>query len=129
MKIEHMAWQVLDPHAVAAWYVEHLGFTIKRSAREPVPVVFMADGSGQVMIEVYCNPKAPVFDYAKLDPLQLHLAFVSDDIPGDTHRLLSAGCELVQEIGDGSPDADHITMLRDPFGFAIQFCRRAEPMV
>lgn len=129
MNIEHIAWQVQDPHAVAHWYVKHLGFTIKRSAREPVPVVFMADSSDQIMIEIYNNPKAAIFDYEQLDPLQLHLAFKCDQVTSESKRLLEAGCTQVQEIGDGSPGTDHIMMLRDPFGFAIQLCRRAEPMV
>lgn len=129
MRIEHVAWQVNDPAAVADWYCRHLGFTVKRAADAPHPVRFIADGSGRVMLEVYHNPKAPVFDYAALDPLQLHLAFACDDIDGTVERLTAAGCALVETIGDGSPDADHIAMLRDPFGFAIQFCRRAEPMV
>lgn len=129
MQIEHIAWQVDDPHKVADWYVNHMGFTIKRSAHEPVPVVFMADGSDRIMLEIYNNPKASILDYANLDPLQLHLAFTSQDIPADMHRLIAAGCTFVQEIGDGSSDTDHIIMLRDPFGFAIQLCRRADPMV
>jgi hypothetical protein len=129
MHIEHVAWQVEDPHTVADWYVHHLGFTIKRSAHEPVPVVFMADSSNRMLIEIYNNPKAPILDYAQLDPLQLHLAFTSEDISTDTQRLIAAGCKLVQEIGNGSPETDHITMFRDPFGFAIQLCRRADPMV
>ncbi len=129
MNIEHIAWQVENPHIVADWYVKHLGFTIKRSAQEPVPVVFMADGSNRMMIEIYNNPDAAILDYAKLDPLQLHLAFTSLDIPSDSQRLIKAGCNFVQEIGDGSSDNDHIIMLRDPFGFAIQLCRRAKPML
>lgn len=129
MKIEHVAWQVRDPFKVAAWYVQHLGFSIRKSAREPVPVIFMADSSGSVMLEIYNNPKAPILDYATMDPLQLHLAFACPDIPGTTKRLLAADCTIIQEIGDGSPEIDHIMLLRDPFGFAIQLCRRVKPML
>jgi glyoxylase I family protein len=28
MKIEHIAFNVADPVAVAAWYAEHLGLTV-----------------------------------------------------------------------------------------------------
>ena len=56
MKIEHFAYQVADPFAVADWYTKHFGFVVKRSAESPVPVCFVADGSGQVMIEIYNNP-------------------------------------------------------------------------
>ncbi len=129
MEIEHIAWQVEAPRAVAEWYCAHLGFTIKRHVDNEAQAYFLADGSGRVMIEIYHNPRVPVLDYAALDPLQLHLAFRCEDIPGTASRLTDAGCTVVEQIGDGSPDADHILMLRDPFGFAIQFCRRARPMV
>ena len=45
MKIEHMAFQVDDPGAMGDWYCEHLGFSVKRTADEPVPVRFLADDS------------------------------------------------------------------------------------
>lgn len=129
MRIEHVAWQVENPGAVAAWYCKHLGFTIKRHVDNEAQAYFLADASDRVMIEIYHNTRAPVFDYKALDPLQLHLAFTCDDIPGTVQRLTEAGATMVEEIGDGSPDTDHIAMMRDPFGLAIQFCRRAELMV
>ena len=30
MRIEHVAFNVPDPLAMARWYVEHLGFEVKR---------------------------------------------------------------------------------------------------
>ena len=36
MKIEHIAFQVADPAAMADWYAEHLGFCVRRSSDEPV---------------------------------------------------------------------------------------------
>jgi len=30
MQVEHVAWQVNDPLAVAQWYVKHLGFRVLR---------------------------------------------------------------------------------------------------
>ena len=35
VKIEHLAWNVEDPISVARWYVENLGFTIKRQIDAP----------------------------------------------------------------------------------------------
>ena len=55
MKIEHWGYQVADPVAVAQWYSEHLGFTIKRASDSPAKTHFLADGAGQVMIEIYCK--------------------------------------------------------------------------
>ncbi len=128
MRIEHVALQVDRPGDVADWYVQHLGFTIRRSADTPVPVRFLADGSGQVMLEVYRNPSVSVPAYETMDPLLLHLAFVCADIPAERARLIQAGCRPVGEI-DELPNGDAVAMLRDPWGLAIQLARRAEPMV
>ena len=127
MKIEHFAYQVENPARVADWYGRHLGFTVKRAAEEPVPVRFMADESGQVMIEIYNNPAVCTPDYASMDPLILHMAFVCDDIPRTIQRLSSVGAELLSE--DTTPAGDTLAMLRDPWGLAIQLCCRAVPMV
>ncbi len=81
MKIEHFAYQVAEPGAVAQWYCAHLGFTVARSYEEPVSCRFLADETGAVMIEIYYNPRVEVPPYAEMDPLVLHLAFVCSDLP------------------------------------------------
>ncbi len=128
MRIEHMGIQVRDPAAMADWYVSHLGFTCRRSGDAPVPVRFIADGSGKVMLEVYHNPSVPVPDYASMDPLHLHIAFACEDVAGTAQRLARAGATIVSgpEI---KPNGDELAMLRDPWGLAIQLCRRGSPMV
>lgn len=128
MQIEHAGIQVKDPVKMADWYVTHLGFKCVRSGDSPVPVRFIADGSGKVMLEVYNNPEVAVPDYAAMDPLHLHVAFTCAD-PGPTaRRLLSAGARMVSgpEI---KPNGDELVMLRDPWGLPIQLCKRANPMV
>ena len=55
MKIEHVALNVPDPLAMARWYVEHLGLTVKRRAMEAPYAHFLADDSGTVMVELYGN--------------------------------------------------------------------------
>ena len=77
VKIEHFALQVSDPVAMAEWYVKHLGFSVARASGEPAHGRFLLDGGGSVMLEIYRNPKASVPDYSKMDPLLLHLAFVT----------------------------------------------------
>ncbi len=128
MKIEHFAYQVEKPAKVADWYGEHLGFTVKRGSDTPVPVRFLADESGDVMIEIYNNPKVTTPEYGSMDPLILHLAFVCDTVPATAERLVAAGAELIigpEKLGNG----DELAMLRDPWGLAIQLCYRAEPMI
>jgi len=128
MKIEHVAWQVADPVAVAGWYVEHLGFNIRRQFDDGARARFLADDSGAVMLEVYHNDAAPMPDYPATDPLVLHLALLSDDPDADADRLAAAGATRV----DGpftAPNGDRLAMLRDPWGFPLQLCKRSEPMI
>ena len=56
MKIEHVAFNVADPVAVAAWYVEYLDMSVVRKLDIAAQTHFLADSSGQVMIEIYNNP-------------------------------------------------------------------------
>jgi catechol 2,3-dioxygenase-like lactoylglutathione lyase family enzyme len=127
MKIEHFALNVADPVAVAAWYTKHLGLKVVRAAKDAARTHFLADSSGTVMLEIYNNPPDQVPPYAKMDPLLLHIAFVSKDPEADKTALLAAGATLVvdQRLDDGS----HLVMLRDPWGLAIQLCKRAVPML
>ncbi len=127
MRIEHFAFNVQDPIAVAAWYCEHLGFTIKRKLDGAPHTHFLADTTDHVMVEIYKNPPDQVPDYPAMNPLTLHLAFVSEDPYQDAEQLCRAGCKLVDEVlpNDGSV----LLMLKDPWGFAIQLCKRAQPMV
>ena len=128
MKIEHTAYQVEDPVAVARWYVEHLGLTVKRAQHERPFGQFLADDGDTVMLEFYNNPKVRVPDYKAIDPLILHIAFWTDDVEATRARLLASGASaegeaLVTAAGD------HVAMLRDPWGLAIQFVHRAQPMI
>ena len=93
-----------------------------------MPVRFIADEGNKVMLEVYNNPEVQVPDYAAMNPLHLHVAFVCDDPGGTARRLVHAGAKLVSgpEI---KPNGDELVMLRDPWGLPIQLCRRASPMV
>lgn len=125
MRIEHAGIQVKDPAAMADWYVAQLGFKCVRSADTPVPVRFIADESGRVMLEVYHNPDIGVPDYAVMDPLHLHVAFVRNDPGGTAKRLVRAGAALVSgpEI---QPNGDELVMLRDPC--ACRFSFAAAPL-
>jgi glyoxylase I family protein len=127
LAVEHVAWQAQDPEAVADWYSKHLGFRVVRKNNDPARTHFIADSVGKVLVEIYNNPAAAVPDYSKMHFLQLHLAFVSDDPAGDRDRLLNAGCTIAEELRT-TPAGDTLCMMRDPFGFAIQLCKRAKPM-
>jgi catechol 2,3-dioxygenase-like lactoylglutathione lyase family enzyme len=123
MKMEHVALNVSDPVAMAAWYKEHLGFEIAKSLTTPPYTTFLRESSGTMMIEIYCNPPDQVPSYFEMNPLQLHLAFVSEDPEADKSRLLSAGATLANDAH--LPDGSHLITLRDPWGLAIQLCKRS----
>jgi catechol 2,3-dioxygenase-like lactoylglutathione lyase family enzyme len=127
MKIEHFALQVPDPAAMAAWYVEHLGCSIARVAGGPASIHFLRDGAGTSMLELYSNPKVPVPDYRSMDPLLVHVAFVSADPAADRDRLVAAGAAVVDDLVR-TPAGDELVMLRDPWGIALQLARRVQPM-
>lgn len=127
MKLEHFALNVEEPVAMAEWYVEYLGLQVVRQMKEPPYTAFLADTSGRIMIEIYKNPADEVPAYRNMDPLLVHLAFVSAQPEEDKERLLKAGASLVteQHLKDGS----HLIMMRDPWGLAVQLCKRGVPML
>ena len=125
MKFEHFGLNVPDARAAGRWYVEHLGFTLARSRDEAPYTRFLADENGRVAIELYTNPTAAIPDYAKQHPLVFHFAVVSKDVAADRARLEQAGATLVVE--DVLPDGSRLTMMRDPWGVALQLCQRAQP--
>ena len=122
MKIEHFAFNVSAPIEIAAWYVANLGMTVTLKLDEAPHTHFLTDSSGSVMIEIYNNPVNEVPDYANMDPLIIHLAFVSEDPLADQIKLIAAGATFYIEthFADGS----YLVMLRDPWGLPIQLCKR-----
>ena len=124
MKIEHIATNVADPVAVAAWYCEHLGMRIVRHKPEPAEMHFLTDEAGS-MWEIYRNPPDNIPNYAAMDSLQLHLAFVSEDPAVDSDRLIAAGASKESEAN--LPDGSQLVMLRDPWGLTLQLCKRGTP--
>ena len=127
MKIEHAAWTVADPPALADWYCRNLGMSIVRNVGGVAQTHFLADATGRVLLEVYHNPKVSVPDYRRMDPLILHLAFAVDDVDRERTRLIAAGATAE---GDAmtTPAGDRMAMLRDPWGFPIQLVKRAQAM-
>ncbi len=127
MKMEHVALNVSDPVGMAAWYVKHLGFKLARSLPSPPYTTFLMESGGGMMLEIYHSPPDQVPDYRSMNPLQLHVAFVSNDPDADRDRLQAAGATLVQD--QLLPDGSRIIILRDPWGLAIQLCKRASPLL
>ena len=74
VKIEHAAYQVGDPVALARWYVDHLGMTVKRAQTTSPFGHFLADDGDAVMLEFYANPRVQIPDYRAMDPTLFHPA-------------------------------------------------------
>lgn len=125
--VEHIAWQVEDPDAVAEWYGEHFGFTVRRRLNNAARALFLADASGHVVLEIYNNPAAPVPRYSDQSPLLLHLAFAVTDPVAVRDALLQAGASIAEELVV-TPAGDQLVMMRDPWGFAIQLVCRKEAL-
>lgn len=128
MRIEHVALNVTQPLEMSRWYVEHLGFTVKRRYMEAPWGHFLADSSGKVMLELYGNTEVPRLDLAAVAPPALHFAFTSTDVDADVKRLQAAGATLVSGP-ESAPNADRLAMLRDPWGVCLQLVSRSQPMV
>lgn len=128
MRIEHIAINVEDPLAMAKWYCENLEMKIVRQGPPPVNAHFLSDSGGNVLLEIYHNPPDTVPDYASMDPLLFHIAFVADDIKKICRKLVSAGATIVSDLST-TPAGDEFAIVRDPWGVSIQFIKRAEPML
>lgn len=127
MKLEHVAFNSAAPKEIAAWYAKNLGMEIVYQ-RDTAPFThFLADDSGQITIEFYLNPPDRVPDYASMDPLLLHLAFVSNDPTLDKDRLVAAGATFYSD--QTNPEGTRLVMLRDPWGLPLQLCKRIAPVL
>ena len=128
MNIEHIALNVSDSRAFCDWYVKHLGMRIVRAVEEPPWTRFMADELGRTVLEIYQNEKIAVPDYFAMDPMTLHIAFISKDVAGDHDRLVNAGGKpaIAQYT---TPTGDEMAFLRDPWGVTIQLIKRGKPLI
>lgn len=128
MRLEHVAIDVHDPVAMAAWYVENLGMTVVRSEHVSPFAHFLADGTGQSVIEIYNNPATTVPDYSTVHPLQQHFAFNVDDMEQTHAALVAAGATAAGPINT-TPAGDQLAFLRDPWDVTIQLVKRNVPLL
>ena len=128
MRLEHIAFNVADSAAVAAWYAENLDMRIVRAFDEPPYIHFLADSAGKSLIEIYSNPLGAVIDYSDHHAVTFHLAFAVDDMDAARERLTAAGATLDGDI-DNRANGDRLAFLRDPWGSAIQLVQRVQPMI
>jgi glyoxylase I family protein len=125
MKLEHVAYQVAEPQAMAQWYCEHLGMTIAHQVEDFCFFLVASDGEG--MLEIYRNPAEPVPDWSARTAVEMHIAFWSDDVQADFDRLIAAGAAEILPPQQLNADVMH-TMIRDPWGTALQLIHRTRKM-
>lgn len=128
MRLEHIAFNVVDSGALAAWYVANFDMKIVRSFDEPPYIHFLSDSAGKSLIEIYSNPLGEVIDYGAQHAVAFHLAFAVDDIEAVRQRLVAAGAALDGDI-DHRANGDKLAFLRDPWGYAIQLVQRVQRMI
>lgn len=128
MKIEHFAFNVKDPVAMADWYVANLGMKIVRSGPEPINIRFLADDNNETLIEIYTNPLGNYVEYKDMHPVTFHIAFTVDDIQAEIDRLVAAGGTWNGEI-ETTALGDQLTFVRDPWGYPVQLAKRKNSLV
>lgn len=128
IRLEHVAINVENPVGMADWYCENLGMKIVRKGPPPANMRFICDAGGNMMLEIYHNPPDAVPDYASMNPLTLHIAFMVDDVKGICRKLVAAGATVATEA-TVTDSGDELAMLRDPWGVPIQILTRANPML
>jgi uncharacterized glyoxalase superfamily protein PhnB len=119
---------VADPQSVANWYVENLGMKVVRQSGPPSFTHFVADDGTHMMIELSTNTTAPILDLSKFNTVSLHFAFVVEDVRSLRTGLIEAGATLAEEIRETNA-GDQVLVLRDPWGFPIQFIKRTEALL
>jgi glyoxylase I family protein len=127
MKIEHIGLSVSKPISMANWYVEHLGFIIRRQdGNDQKGLAFISDPEQETMLELFDNNVTPPLVSYALSPAAVHIAINSHDPDADMQRLIKAGAVHLE----GDPKkatGDVLVLLRDPWGMTIQLAKRAKP--
>jgi glyoxylase I family protein len=123
-QIEHIGFVVTNPCGAADWYAKNLGFTILRKA-DNNSVAFIQEPGCGLIFELIGNPEIHSIDKDLTHPLQVHIAFKSQNIQADIRRLTNAGASFVMDCKTDDPKAK-VCILKDPFGLYIQLARRKD---
>jgi len=126
LRIEHVGVLVTDPVGMARWYESALGFEVRVAAEgTDKAVAFLADCTGNVVLEFGRVPGGEPLVQHTTQPLQFHIAFESEDPDEDAKRLIEHGASFI-EVCTVRCAGDRVLLLRDPWGHTIQLVRRAK---
>jgi glyoxylase I family protein len=122
--IEHTAIASPDPHRLAAWYVEHLDFTINyRSSNSRTVFVKAADGSMLEIIESN-TAQRPALDMKA--PGLRHLAITVTDFDAVYARLKSKAVPFLTE--PEKKGGNSLVFFTDPDGNILHLLQREKPL-
>lgn len=127
MRIEHLAFNVSEPTKMAEWYTKNLNLRVLRRSKNETQAHFLCDEAGSVVLELFRQVKAPIPNYAAMDPMTLHVAFLAGDVETERRRLIEAGATPVGDTTTNE-DGDQLAMVRDPWGLAVQLVKRAKSL-
>lgn len=119
--IEHVAISSPQPHRLASWYVDKLGFVINYQS-ERTAFVKAPDGS---MIEIISASGDRVEQTDKQPGLR-HLALKVDDFDAAHAALVAAGVEFAGE--PASAKGVRTVFFRDPEGNLLHLIQRETPL-
>ncbi len=129
MKLEHIGIAVSAPMDIARWYREQLGCKIiRKSGDNGEGGAFVLDESGNTILEFFRLKSTEPLAVKSSSPLQLHVAFESEDPWKTAERLVENGAKILSRKPED--DADPVmVLLSDPWGLSLQLIRRREKLV
>jgi glyoxylase I family protein len=122
--IEHTAIASPDPHRLADWYVEHLGFAINyRSPNSQTVFVKAADGTMLEIIESSDAARPPLDMKA---PGLRHLAITVTDFDAMYQRLKDSGVHFLAEPQKNGGNS--LAFFTDADGNILHLLHRETPL-
>lgn len=125
--IEHFAIAAQDTDALARWYCERLGFSVRNKNDRTPPQYFLAQGDGPVLLELIPANDSQRAGRRENDPGHSHFAFRVDDFDGLHQRLLSAGVRFTGPP-NVRPDGTKLAFFHDGEGNLLQIVYRPRPL-
>jgi len=122
--IEHAALVSPDPEKLAAWYVEHLGFTINyHSASSKTTFVKAPNGS---MLEIITSNGDPQPAHQLRDSGLRHLALAVTDFDQVYAGLKAKGVHFISEPVNNK--GNRVVFFTDPEGNFLHLIQREKPL-
>ncbi len=122
--IEHTAIASPDPHRLAQWYVDNLGFVINyQSKNSRTTFIKAADGTMIEIIEASHPAGGPI---QMNDAGLRHLALTVDDFQAACDRLREQGVHFLTE--PSTKGGNSLVFFRDPDGNILHLLHREKPL-